>query len=139
MFYNFGDKFKTRGELVMNKNYGHNGSIKNIYLFFILFILFFTETTNPAILEKKDPKENTEKIYKNPFHENMWGVYIQKKQPFKSFQIFANLTKTNKYAYKWMINFLHKTGNNQKIAALVPLIKSAFPELNLVFTWRSKH
>jgi tetratricopeptide (TPR) repeat protein len=101
---------------------------KNIYLLFLVQLtIFYTNITNPVSKISLEQKE--EKIYKNPFHENMWGVYMQKKQPLKSFQIFANLTKTNKYAYKWLINFLHKTGNNQKITSLVPLIQSTFPQI----------
>lgn len=110
------------------KTIGEYLTTNNIYLLFLTSsIALSTNITNSISKISQEQKE--EKKYKNTFHENMWGVYIQKKQPLKSFQIFANLTKTNKYAYKWLINFLYKTGNNQKIAAIMPLIQSTFPQI----------
>jgi len=68
------------------------------------------------------------KRFKNAFHENIWAGYIQKKKPQKALEIFANLIKKNKYAYKWLITLLHKTGQNKKIIELIPLLKTVFPE-----------
>jgi len=69
------------------------------------------------------------KRFKNPIHETIWSVYSQKKDPKKSFLTLAKLAKKNKYAYKWLISLLHKTGNFQKISQMIPLIKSTFPDI----------
>lgn len=95
---------------------------------FVIFLLLCTSQSN-KLMPEANPEQDSGKIFKNQYHENMWGVYIQKKDPLKAFNIFANLTKSNKYAYKWLISFLYKTGNNQKLASITPLIKSAFPQL----------
>lgn len=107
---------------------------KHIYLLLLSITCLCTNITNTGITTKNSKQDannllSTEKIFKNNIHEIMDAVYMQKKQPLKSFQEFADLTKKNKYAYKWLINFLHKTGNHQKIATIFPLVKSAFPEL----------
>ncbi|MFC1842707.1 tetratricopeptide repeat protein [Candidatus Dependentiae bacterium] len=94
----------------------------------LCIIIFFLQahTTNST---NSTEKLVDEKKFKNDYHKEMWAVYQQKKDPQKAFELFTDLVKKNKYAYKWLINFLHRTGNNQKIASMIPLIKSAFPEL----------
>lgn len=100
------------------------------FIFIFQTTIFKVNNTKTGIIFNTKKQENiNEKNYKNPFHENMWGVFMQKKAPAQSFKIFADLTKTNKYAYKWLINFLYKTGNNQKLSSITPLIKSSFPQL----------
>jgi len=95
----------------------------------VALLLFLTCTlSTKATTQSQNQTQHNQRL-KNPFHENMWSVYIQKKQPKLAFSIFANLVKKTKYAYKWLINFLHKTGNNKKLASMIPLIKAAFPDL----------
>jgi len=72
--------------------------------------------------------DQEEKIFKNPIHSNIWAVYVQKKQPKKALDLFINLIKKNKYAYKWLVNFLHGTCQFNKIRQMLPIIKTASPQ-----------
>jgi len=78
---------------------------------------------------RKTPKKIKQKILKNPLHAVFWGVYSQKKSPKKTFETLTKHLKDNKYVYKWLINFLHKTKNFFQVRQLLPKIKKMFPEL----------
>jgi len=76
-----------------------------------------------------DSENQKGKRFKNTIHETIWSVYSQKKDPKKSFSTLLKLAKKNKYAYKWLISLLHKTGNFGKISQMIPLIKATFPDI----------
>ena len=75
------------------------------------------------------PEELKVKIFKNPIHTHLWSIYSQKKSPQQSFEMLTKLIKKNRYAYKWLIDLLYKTGNLYRIEQLIPAIQKSFPDL----------
>jgi len=111
---------------------------KKVVVFLLLLSVIFSKklyTLNKAknflLNFKNTPKRQLDipkKLFKNPFHENLWAGFIQNKNPQKALQILGKLIKTNKYAYKHLIVLLHKTRQNRKIVEMIPILKTAFPE-----------